>query len=46
MASVKIKANCYHCDKEFAKTYLQCFSEDENNKNNKNEYEEYINTHS
>jgi hypothetical protein len=35
MASVKIKANCYHCDKEF-----------ERGKYDINEYEEYINTHS
>ena len=46
---------CNHCNRglghfrddtmllEFAKTYLQCFSEDENDKN---EYEEYINAHS
>jgi hypothetical protein len=46
---------CNHCNRglghfrddpmllEFAKTYLQCFSEDENDKN---EYEEYINTYS
>jgi hypothetical protein len=46
---------CNHCNRglghfrddpmllEFGKTYLQCFSEDENDKN---EYEEYINTHS